>query len=183
MVLCLHCSRYMGLWPRKSLQKCYSWASHCDISYTSQLDICILSLGWRSCRVRHSLCVSRHSGYACWSKHARHDWDSVIPTIASALNEAPLELRGRCADGTARSPLEVISFIQHKRSKLRQLLQVSDPVWLISRISSLSLFYVVNYHSPGAEAHLGTEKKSVDKEAGILIKKWKRIHNWSTHNS
>ncbi len=39
------------------------------------------------------------------------DWASVIPAIASALNEASMDRLGRRPDGLARSPLEVMTGI------------------------------------------------------------------------
>ena len=48
-------------------------------------------------------------------KLAPQDWDSVLPTIASALNEASPDRLGRRCDGIARSPLEVMTGIEPKR--------------------------------------------------------------------
>ena len=50
---------------------------------------------------------------------APQDWTSVIPAIASALNEASLERLGKRADGIALSPLEVMTGISPNRPLLR----------------------------------------------------------------
>ena len=49
------------------------------------------------------------------------DWSSVIPAIASALNEASIDRLGRLPDGPARSPLEVMTGMLPKRPLLRVL--------------------------------------------------------------
>ena len=54
-------------------------------------------------------------------KLAPQDWTSVIPAIASALNEASLDRLGRRPDGIARSPLEVMTGILPSRPVLRIL--------------------------------------------------------------
>ena len=54
-------------------------------------------------------------------KLAPQDWASVIPTIASVLNEASLDRLGRRPDGIARSPLEAMTGIAPNRPVLRIL--------------------------------------------------------------
>ena len=49
------------------------------------------------------------------------DWSSVILEIASALNEASIDRFGRRPDGPARSPLQVMTGMVHKRRLLRVL--------------------------------------------------------------
>ena len=52
---------------------------------------------------------------------APQDWASVIPVIASALNETSLDRLGRRANGIFRSPLEVVTGILPHRPVLRIL--------------------------------------------------------------
>ena len=54
-------------------------------------------------------------------KLAPQDWASVIPSIASALNEASLDRLGRRENGIARTPLEVMTGIAPRRSILQIL--------------------------------------------------------------
>lgn len=54
-------------------------------------------------------------------KLAPQDWDSFIPSIASALNEAGLERLGRRYNGITRSPLELMTVILPNRGILRVL--------------------------------------------------------------
>lgn len=51
--------------------------------------------------------------------HVPQDWPSVLDSVASALNEAPLPRLGTNVDGTTRTPLEVITGIRPRRSLLR----------------------------------------------------------------
>lgn len=55
------------------------------------------------------------------AKLGPQDWASVLPAIASALNEASLERLGRNSKGIARSPLEVMTGILPNRQILRIL--------------------------------------------------------------
>lgn len=52
----------------------------------------------------------------------------MLPVVTSALNEAPLERLGRRADGTPRSPLEVMTGIEPRRAILRVLPQNVDAI-------------------------------------------------------
>lgn len=54
-------------------------------------------------------------------KLAPQDWPSVLPAIASTLNESSLDRLGRRPDGAARSPLEVMTGISPKRPIVRIL--------------------------------------------------------------
>lgn len=54
-------------------------------------------------------------------KLAPQDWNSVLPIIASALNEASLGRLGMRKDGIPLSPLEVMTGIEPKRAILRIL--------------------------------------------------------------
>ena len=52
-------------------------------------------------------------------KLAPHDWMTVVPSIATALNEAPLPRLGFRPNGIARCPLEVMTGIKPRRPILR----------------------------------------------------------------
>lgn len=54
-------------------------------------------------------------------KLAPQGWPSVLPAIATAINEASLNRLGLRSDGTARSPLEVMTGITPKLQVLRVL--------------------------------------------------------------
>lgn len=54
-------------------------------------------------------------------KLSPQDWTSVLPVIATTLNENSLDHLGRCSDGTARSPPEFMTFIETRHQILRVL--------------------------------------------------------------
>lgn len=57
---------------------------------------------------------------------APHDWPAVLPAVATALNEAGLECLGRNADGTLRSPLQVMTGIIPNRPIMRVITGTVD---------------------------------------------------------
>ncbi len=65
----------------------------------------------------HSACRAMLAGIKLWPQ----DWYSVIPAIASSLNEESMDRLGRRSDGLTRSPLDVVTGILPKRSLLRVL--------------------------------------------------------------
>ena len=107
-------------------------------------------------------------------KLGQQDWSSVIPTIASALNEASMDRLGRRPDGPARSPLEVMTGMLPKRPFLRVLPVEANhtSAKTIDRARALQLIHIEELQKTLDEVH-----KDVQHAVSL-----RREHSIAAHN-
>ena len=106
------------------------------------------------------------------------DWSSVIPAIASALNDASIDRPGRRPDGPARSPLEVMSGMLPKRPLLRVLTPEANhaSAKTIDRARALQLICVEELQKTLDEVH-----KDVQHSVSLRRERAIAAHNKATN--
>eukprot|EP00171_Calliarthron_tuberculosum_P001965 IDg1965t1 len=104
-------------------------------------------------------------------KLAPQDWVSVLPAIATALNEASLDRLGRRPDGIAYSPLEVMTGITPKR----QVLRVLPPDLIHTKAKNISHARTIQVITV-KELQASLDQMHKDVQASVSKKGEKAIH-------
>lgn len=111
-------------------------------------------------------------------KLAPQDCTSVLPAIASALNEASMERLGKRSDGIALSPLEVMTGISPSRAMLRILPTAASAINEVN-ISHARATQVIAITK--LQAELDRMHKEVEKAVSIRRERATASHNRSTN--
>lgn len=111
-------------------------------------------------------------------KLAPQDWACVLPSIATALNQASLSRLGKNSNGLSRSPLEVMTGIHPQRPLLRILHSDSDFVQAqtLTHARVLQVLKIDDLQKNLEEMH-----KDVTKSVSIRREKSIAAHNKSTN--
>ncbi|MEM1369509.1 MAG: RNase H-like domain-containing protein [Cyanobacteria bacterium P01_H01_bin.15] len=120
-----------------------------------------------------SILAATRSLLAEW-KLAPTDWTSIIPTIATALNEANIDRLGYRENGTARTPLEVMTGIVPLKP-ISQVVQASTSIMDAKVLSAGKAFQLVKIDK------LQESLQAMHKEVSMLTMK-RRARAISAHN-